>query len=623
MQSYLQFRRIGLAAQAQIQRDLEKAQLVTIKPQAPEHTAPPSITSEKDPHEGEEPREEQEEDPSDKEIESGGEVKENENLEKAESLDSSPAHRSSASTNSSGLAEIQPVDIERHHTATTVQTQYTARAALGHTLTGIHARDRRTHEGANGKVFVVGWEGELDPLCPRNWSHFKRTAVTLQISAIAFAVTAASAIDSTILPQAAEEFGVSEVVESLATGIYLIGFGLGSLIAGPFSETFGRNAVYMGSLFIFMIWIMASGLAPNIGAQIAFRFLAGFCASTPLVCSGGSISDLYNPLEKTYGFPLYALSAFIGPILAPVIGSYIGPSSLISWRWTEWVCLIISGLVLVICFAAMPETYGPLLLTWKAAHLRQITGDDRFRAEHEIVDSTLFSRLKVAMTRPFLMLTEPIVMSMTLYLTVVYIVLFTFLDGYTYIFQDTYGISQGLTNVIFVAMFLGVLSIGVLVPIIYRMTVKELERARTQGEKMFNPEVRLWFCMLGAAPAIPISLFWMGWTANPNISIWSPIIASFVFGYGITGIFITAYMYIIDSYEVYSASALTFVSLVRYVVAGGMTVVGIPFYENVGVAHTCTILACIACVLVPIPYIFYKYGYIIRRKSKYAVSREV
>ncbi|KAK8218026.1 major facilitator superfamily transporter [Phyllosticta capitalensis] len=623
MQSYLQFRRIGLAAQAQIQRDLEKAQLVTIKPQAPEHTAPPSITSEKDPHEGEEPREEQEEDPSDKEIESGGEVKENENLEKAESLDSSPAHRSSASTNSSGLAEIQPVDIERHHTATTVQTQYTARAALGHTLTGIHARDRRTHEGANGKVFVVGWEGELDPLCPRNWSHFKRTAVTLQISAIAFAVTAASAIDSTILPQAAEEFGVSEVVESLATGIYLVGFGLGSLIAGPFSETFGRNAVYMGSLFIFMIWIMASGLAPNIGAQIAFRFLAGFCASTPLVCSGGSISDLYNPLEKTYGFPLYALSAFIGPILAPVIGSYIGPSSLISWRWTEWVCLIMSGLVLVICFAAMPETYGPLLLTWKAAHLRQITGDDRFRAEHEIVDSTLFSRLKVAMTRPFLMLTEPIVMSMTLYLTVVYIVLFTFLDGYTYIFQDTYGISQGLTNVIFVAMFLGVLSIGVLVPIIYRMTVKELERARTQGEKMFNPEVRLWFCMLGAAPAIPISLFWMGWTANPNISIWSPIIASFVFGYGITGIFITAYMYIIDSYEVYSASALTFVSLVRYVIAGGMTVVGIPFYENVGVAHTCTILACIACVLVPIPYIFYKYGYIIRRKSKYAVSREV
>lgn len=406
-------------------------------------------------------------------------------------------------------------------------------------------------------------------------------------------------------------------------GIYLVGFGLGSLIAGPFSETFGRNAVYMGSLFIFMIWIMASGLAPNIGAQIAFRFLAGFCASTPLVCSGGSISDLYNPLEKTYGFPLYALSAFIGPILAPVIGSYIGPSSLISWRWTEWVCLIMSGLVLVICFAAMPETYGPLLLTWKAAHLRQITGDDRFRAEHEIVDSTLFSRLKVAMTRPFLMLTEPIVMSMTLYLTVVYIVLFTFLDGYTYIFQDTYGISQGLTNVIFVAMFLGVLSIGVLVPIIYRMTVKELERARTQGEKMFNPEVRLWFCMLGAAPAIPISLFWMGWTANPNISIWSPIIASFVFGYGITGIFITAYMYIIDSYEVYSASALTFVSLVRYVIAGGMTVIGIPFYENVGVAHTCTILACIACVLVPIPYIFYKYGYIIRRKSKYAVSREV
>jgi hypothetical protein len=35
----------------------------------------------------------------------------------------------------------------------------------------------------------------------------------------------------------------------------------------------------------------------------------------------------------------------------------------------------------------------------------------------------------------------------------------------------------------------------------------------------------------------------------------------------------SAYMYIIDSYEAYAASALTFVALVRYVAAGGMTVI--------------------------------------------------
>lgn len=379
----------------------------------------------------------------------------------------------------------------------------------------------------------------------------------------------------------------------------------------------------MGSLIIYSIWIMAAALAPNIGAQIAFRFLAGCSASTPLVCAGGSVSDLYNGLEKTWGFPLFAIAAFGGPVLGPVIGAYIGPSPLISWRWSEWIMLITGGLVLTLVFFCMPETFAPLLLRWKAEHLRKLTDDHRFRSELEIVESTLFTRLKVALTRPFLMATEPIIMLMTLYLTVIYIVLFTFLDGYVYIFQETYGISQGLANVIFTAMFIGITFVAFLIPIIYRLTVKELERVQAKGESLFNPEIRLWYAMLGAAPAIPISLFWMGWTANPSISIWSPILASALFGFGIIGIFLCTYMYIIDSYETYAASALTLVALVRYLAAGGMTVVGIPFYENMGTHYTLTILGCIATLMAPIPYVLYKYGHLVRQKSKYAVSREV
>jgi len=70
----------------------------------------------------------------------------------------------------------------------------------------------------------------------------------------------------------------------------------------------------------------------------------------------------------------------------------------------------------------------------------------------------------------------------------------------------------------------------------------------------------------------------------------------------------------------YAASALTFVALVRYLAAGGMTVVGVPFYTNLGTHYTLTILACIGGAAVPIPYLLYKYGPKIRQKSKYAVS---
>jgi MFS family permease len=391
--------------------------------------------------------------------------------------------------------------------------------------------------------------------------------------------------------------------------------GLGSLIAGPFSETFGRNAVYTGSMAIFMIWIMASGLAPNFGAQITFRFLAGCSASTPLVCAGGSVADMYNSLEKTWAFPVYAIGSFGGPMLGAVMGAYIGPSPLVSWRWTEWTILIAAGLVLLVVLLFMPETYGPLLLQWKAAHYRKMTGDDRFLSEHEIVDATLFTRLKVSITRPFRMLTEPIIMVMTLYITVVYIVLFTFLVGWPYIFEETYSLDQGLSNIIFIAMFVGTQATFILVPIVYRMTLKHVDGGK------FSPEVRLWYGMLGPSIIIPVSLFWLGWTNYSSISIWSDIFAVAFFGFGVAGIFICVYMYIIDSYEVFSASALTFVALVRYVVAGGMTVVGIPFYENMGTHYTLTIMACLAVLLAPVPFLLFRYGHHIRAKSRFAVNR--
>ncbi|KAK9356413.1 major facilitator superfamily domain-containing protein [Lipomyces doorenjongii] len=496
------------------------------------------------------------------------------------------------------------------------------RSTMGHALNGIQVRDRTTLEGKGGRVFIVGWDGECDPANPHNFSKARRVMTTLIVAAVGFVVGMASSIDSAVLPQAASDFGVSEVAESLATGIYLIGYSVGALFAGPFSETLGRNMIYISTLGLFSIFIMASALAPNFGAQVVFRFLAGFFGSTPLVCAGGSIADMWDPVEKTYGFPIFAIAGFGGPVLGPVIGGYVGVGHIGSWRWTEWISLITAGLVLSLVVLFQPETYAPILLKWKARHLREITGDDRYRGELEITHNTFWTRMKIALSRPFTMLTEPIIILMALYLTVLYIVLFTFLDGYTFIFADIYGISQGLTNTIFVAMFVGMLLATVLVPPLYRHTKKDMASVLAKGGSHIDPEIRLWFAMLGGSMSIPISLFWMGWTDFVSISIWSPIISSAMFGYGVICVFLSAYMYIIDSYEVYAASALAFVTLLRYACAGGMTVVGISFYKNMGTHWTLTILGCISMPLAPIPYIFYKWGYLIRRHSRHAVARK-
>lgn len=91
-------------------------------------------------------------------------------------------------------------------------------------------------------------------------------------------------------------------------------------------------------------------------------------------------------------------------------------------------------------------------------------------------------------------------------------------------------------------------------------------------------------------------------------------------GFGITFVFMSAYMYIIDSYEVNAASALTFVAPVRYLAAGGMKVVGVPFYKNLETKYTFTILACISEAVVPIPYVLGKWGPKVMARSKWTVA---
>ena len=210
-------------------------------------------------------------------------------------------------------------------------------------------------------------------------------------------------------------------------------------------------------------------------------------------------------------------------------------------------------------------------------------------------------------------------MLVALYLTVIYIILFTFLDGYNYIFAQTYGFSEGITGLAFVGIAIGLCGASLLVPIIYIWAKRDLARIEAAGGDRLPPEFRLWFGMLGA-PAVPISMFWMGWTAYPSISPWSPLVASVLFGYGILCIFISCYQYIIDTYESFSASALASITLIRYVAAGGMVEAGIPMYKNLGVHWALTVLGVISALMVPVPYLFYVYGAKIRGMSHYAAD---
>ncbi|KAJ5887398.1 Major facilitator superfamily domain general substrate transporter [Penicillium taxi] len=465
-------------------------------------------------------------------------------------------------------------------------------------------------------IFVVGW-GENDPHDPLNWSLMRKWSVMVLACFIGIAMTIPSSVEGAVQDAFDEFYGVNSMAGSMTTGIFLIGIGVGSLFSGPISETFGRNAVYFTALIIVILFIMAKALAPNYGAALAFRFIGALFDAAPMTVSGGTVGDVWHPREIPFGLPLITIAAYSGPILGPVIGSY---TPKIGFAWADWISMIIAAAVLVIVMIGQPETFSPILLEWRAKHLRELTGDHRYQAMHASANS-LSSRLMINVSRPFLMVwTEPIILVLSFYLILLYFVLFTFLNGYPYIFEKVYDISTELTFLIWVAMLPGVFVALSLVPYIYGLSKRAARKSEEEG-KGLQPEVSLYWAMAGASILMPISLFWMAWTCYPNISIWSPIVASAVFGYSLVCIFTTTYMYIVFVYLQNAASALGFMTFSRYVIAGALTPASIKMYETIGPHWSVTIVAIIATIMAPVPYVLFKYGHKVRAMSKNVQNR--
>ena len=300
-------------------------------------------------------------------------------------------------------------------------------------------------------------------------------------------------------------------------GIFLIGTGVGSLFSGPFSETFGRNAVYFSTMIVVLLFIMAKALAPNYGAALAFRFICAVFAASPMTVAGGTIGDIWTPMQLPFGLPLVTFAAYAGPILGPVVGAYTPE---IGFAWADWISLIIVGAALIFVLLAQPETYSPVLLEWRAKHLRELTGDNRYQATHASA-SSLGTRLLTNVYRPFTMIwTEPIILVFSFYLILLYFVLFTFLNGYPFIFTRVYGITTSMTFIIWTAMMPGIFVAMALIPYIYSLTKKAAAKAAAAGQPL-QPEVSLYWAMAGASVLMPISLFWMAWTcyvSKPSLS---------------------------------------------------------------------------------------------------------
>ncbi|KAL2311871.1 Membrane transporter [Schizosaccharomyces pombe] len=468
-----------------------------------------------------------------------------------------------------------------------------------------------TEDDSGEDSYQVEWESGKDPLAPENWPMWKKIYTLLVASFIAIVITANSSIFSDGGGIAAQQYHVGATVGDLCSATFLLGFAAGSVLFAPLSEVYGRLPLYSVTLVIFVVFQIGGGCSKNIWSLVIFRFFHGFFGCTPMSACGGTISDLFNPIQRTGALLVFSAAAFVGPLVGPVMGGYITESKL-GWRWDFWINMIWAGLTWVIVCFTMPETHSETLLDFKARYLRKKTNCDKWYNEHEHQRDPAYA-IRTALTRGVrLLCTEPIVQAFCMYLVFINILLYICMVGYPLIFYQ-YGFNAGEVGLAILGILVGILLGLALTPIIY----VHYRRRYEMRDGNICPEDRLFPLFFGSF-FIPIALFWLGWTCYPSVHWAAPMVSGIFLGWGFLYVLAVCYSYLVDCYHEMAASALSVATFTRYAAGGGMTIVARPMYNNLNYHWATSLLAFVGCGLVPIPFIFFFWGRRIRQRSPHA-----
>lgn len=94
-------------------------------------------------------------------------------------------------------------------------------------------------------------------------------------------------------------------------------------------------------------------------------------------------------------------------------------------------------------------------------------------------------------------------------------------------------------------------------------------------------------------------------------------------GAGMIMIFLGVVNYLVDSYTIFAASVLAANGVLRSLFGAAFPLFTTQMYESLGIHWASSIPAFLALACAGLPFLFYRFGPMIRRKCKYAAESEI
>ncbi|KAK4495081.1 hypothetical protein PRZ48_013408 [Zasmidium cellare] len=421
---------------------------------------------------------------------------------------------------------------------------------------------------------------------PKSWSIPRKLYLTFVAILMVTNATFASSAPTGVIQGISDELHVSVEAAGLVTTLFLLGYCAGPLFWAPLSEFYGFT------LYVALNFLCA--FTPNFGGLLAGRFLTGTAASAILSNGPGLISDIWGPVGRGNSMAIFMVATFCGPALGPVVAGFLQVTK--SWRWCFYVLLWLGGLTEVFVLT-IPETLPQAILAKENVPEKQ----------------SLSSIFKTTLTRPWIILFDPISFLVAIYYCVVYTLLYMLFSIYPIVFQQKRGWNAGVGELPLIGTVVGACLGGIILLYIGSREQKAINEGYVR-----TPEDRLPPAMAGGV-LFAVTMFWFAWTAEFNSIHWIvPTLAGTFLSTAILLIFSGFINYLIDSYLMFAASAVAANTVIRSACAAASPLFTQYMFDALGVGGGGSLIGGVGVLLAPIPFIFYRYGAAIRRRSRFA-----
>ena len=144
--------------------------------------------------------------------------------------------------------------------------------------------------------------------------------------------------------------------QKLITMIFL-GLGIGQIIFGPLSDSFGRKPIVYSGFFVFVIASLICLTTKSFEMMIIGRILQGIGLSAPRTMSIAMVRDSYSGDYMAKILSIVVMTFILVPIIAPILGQFL--INHYDWKSIFLFTLVFGLLVMLWFWKRQPETLRP------------------------------------------------------------------------------------------------------------------------------------------------------------------------------------------------------------------------------------------------------------------------